>query len=79
LEIEQFRLSTEILATEPDIHQKELELDNLRQELIAATETARRLFGNEIAEDVEEEENNNNLVVTDNTNSELRIRLIQVF
>ncbi|CAK5080246.1 unnamed protein product [Meloidogyne enterolobii] len=74
--IEQFRLSTEILATEPDIHQKELELDNLRQELIAATETAKRLFGNEIAEDVEEE--NNNLVVTDNTNSELRIRLIQM-
>uniref|UniRef100_A0A915P8P1 Uncharacterized protein n=1 Tax=Meloidogyne floridensis TaxID=298350 RepID=A0A915P8P1_9BILA len=78
LEIEQFRLSTEILATEPDIHQKELELDNLRQELIAATETAKRLFGNEIAEDVEEEENNDNLVVTDNTNSELRIRLIQM-
>jgi len=78
LEIEQFRLSTEILATEPDIHQKELELENLRQELIAATETAKRLFGNEIAEDIEEE-NNNNLVVTDNTNAELRIRLIQVF
>uniref|UniRef100_A0A1I8AZC4 Uncharacterized protein n=1 Tax=Meloidogyne hapla TaxID=6305 RepID=A0A1I8AZC4_MELHA len=72
LEIEQFRLSTEI-ETEPDIHQKELELDNLRQELIAATETAKRLFGNGMTEDFV----NNELTIND-TNNELRIRLIQM-